>query len=42
MARVFLHGLGQGPDSWQSVCACLSPAPDDALPDLAALLCALI
>ena len=38
MARVFLHGLGQGPDSWQSVCACLSPAPDDALPDLAALL----
>ena len=38
MARVFLHGLGQGPDSWQPVRACLSPAPDDALPDLAALL----
>ena len=38
MARVFLHGLGQGPDSWQPVRARLSPAPEDALPDLTALL----
>ena len=38
MAHVFLHGLGQGPDSWRPVRACLSPAPDDAFPDLTALL----
>lgn len=38
MARVFLHGLGQGPDSWAAVRARLSPAPDDTLPDLTGLL----
>ena len=38
MTRVFLHGLGQGPDSWAAVRARLSPAPDDAIPGLTALL----
>ena len=34
---VFLHGLGQGPDSWQPV-ACQLAGADAVIPDLGAML----
>lgn len=34
MKLVFLHGLGQGPESWDETIRALGPEPDAACPDL--------
>lgn len=34
MKLVFLHGLGQGPESWNETIRALGPEPDAACPDL--------
>lgn len=36
MKRLFLHGLGQGPESWDGVLRCLPPTGENCCPDLSA------
>lgn len=36
MKRLFLHGLGQGPESWDSVLRCLPPTGENCCPDISA------
>lgn len=38
MRQIYLHGLGQGPDSWDKTIARLGTAGDSLCPDLAGLL----